>query len=563
MTGSLVLLTLSGGALVAVILVLRYQEMERVRASLVSYRLDFPRDLAATAVVAFLGGLAGLLPSWRRRVFALPVVVLELRASADRITHHLLLPAAQRDFVLGQLRAALPGVRLTSEPPDLPRPTLVRELALTTWRRPLRTEPAGDLAAGALASLQPLAKGEQAVVQWLITPALPVAAASRNDQGGAARVWQVVGGKPARVRPPDPEGLKARRAKQAHPLFLAVVRLGTTAPSPQRAHQLMGRLSAGMAGTRAPGVRLRPRSLPSAWVRRRLVQRRPPLVHYPNLLNAAELAVLVGWPIGTLAVPGLDLGTSRQLPASPLIPSRGRVLGRSSFAGAERPLALSATGSLRHLHVLGPTGVGKSTLLLNLITADMQAGHGLMVIDPKGDLITEALDRVPRGRENDVIVLDPTDERRPVGLNILDTTSQSRELVADRVVAIFHHLFAEFWGPRTDDILRAALLTLLHQPGMTLCEVPLLLTNDSFRRRLVARVDDPVALEPFWAWYDHLSPGERAAAIGPVMNKLRAFLLRGRVRNVVGQAEAGLQPEAVLRQNQLLFVSLAKPESTD
>src|SRR5207302_784825 len=118
---------------------------------------------------------------------------------------------------------------------------------------------------------------------------------------------------------------------------------------------------------------------------------------------------------------------------------------------------------------------------------------------PKGDLIEDCLARVPAERTNDVIVLDPTDNERPVGLNLLAGAADAPELVADQVVFIFHQLFAAFWGPRTDDLLRAALLTLVTEPGMTLVEVPLLLMNPAFRRRFAGAIAaDPIGLAPFW-----------------------------------------------------------------
>ena len=188
----------------------------------------------------------------------------------------------------------------------------------------------------------------------------------------------------------------------------------------------------------------------------------------------------------------------------------------------------------------------------------MAEGRSVVVVDPKGDLVADVLDRVPPDRVGDVILLDPTDVDRPAGFNLLAGASEAPELVTDQVVSVFHNLYSAFWGPRTDDILRAALLTLASEPGMTLVEVPLLLTDEGFRRRLVSGVDDPVALEPFWAWYEAMSPAERAQAIGPVLNKLRTFLLRRRLRNVIGQADSTFELDAVLRDRKILLVSLAK-----
>jgi Type IV secretion-system coupling protein DNA-binding domain len=308
----------------------------------------------------------------------------------------------------------------------------------------------------------------------------------------------------------------------------------------------------------APGAHLYRAWWPSWIVRQWITQRSAPLLRQPCLANADELAGLLAWPLGEISLPGLSLGSTRALAPSADIPRFGRVVLRSTYLGMERPLALSLPDSLRHLHVIGPTGVGKSTLLLGLITQDMQAGHGVIVVDPKGDLVADVLDRVPPERTGDVVVLDPADELRPVGLNPLARPSDSPELVVDQVVSIFHDLYRDSWGPRTDDILRSALLTLVGVPGMTLAEVPALLTDPGFRRPLVGRLNDPVALGPFWGWYDAIGDAERSHAIGPVMNKLRTFLLRRRLRNILGQAEPVFDFDRALAAGGIILVPLTK-----
>jgi DNA helicase HerA-like ATPase len=129
-------------------------------------------------------------------------------------------------------------------------------------------------------------------------------------------------------------------------------------------------------------------------------------------LNADELAVVSAFPIGATGELPVAMIGSRMVAPSDAIPRQGRVVAQASFPGRERPLALSAADSLRHLHVLGPTGSGKSTLLLNLITQDMAAGRAVVVIEPRGDLIADVLERVPPERVNDVVLLNPTDTER-------------------------------------------------------------------------------------------------------------------------------------------------------
>ena len=213
--------------------------------------------------------------------------------------------------------------------------------------------------------------------------------------------------------------------------------------------------------------------------------------------------------------------------------------------------------SLRHLQVLGPTGVGKSTLLLGLIAQDMAAGHGVIVVDPKGDLAADALDRVPPGRVGDVVVLDPADEACPVGFNLLAGPAETSELLVDRWLEL-PQLVADILGASYRRHLASGAADAGGPTGHEHLRVPLLLGDAGFRRRLVGRVDDPVALGPFWAWYEALSEAERIQVTGPVLNKLRAFLLRRSLRNVLGQADARLDLGQVLARRQILIVPLSK-----
>jgi hypothetical protein len=125
------------------------------------------------------------------------------------------------------------------------------------------------------------------------------------------------------------------------------------------------------------------------------------------------------------------------------------------------------------------------------------------------------------------------------------------------MVGLFKSLYRHSWGPRLDDILRAALLTLAGAKGATLCEVSLILTDPNYRRRLVGSLDDPVGLESFWGWYEALSDAERQTVVGPVLNKVRAFTMRPTVRAVIGQSTPTLDLREVLAGGKVLLCSLA------
>jgi hypothetical protein len=554
----LVLLLLIGFLPAVGVLLIRRGSQRTWQQELVAYVLRFPRSLDPSAVVAFLSGLSGIVAPRHERPFVTRAVVFEISATPAGIAHHLVMPKAVAHVGLSALRAALPGVIVQEdEDYEVPRPTLAAEVGTSDHGRSLATDRAGVVASAILASLQPLGVGERLVVQWSLSPLGPVSVASGvRPRPVTMSFWEALSGQ-NRPRPVDPEVVKAARVKHQTSLFVGALRVGVVA-RPSRERSLMLRVLAAFHTANAPGAHLHRLGRANGHVGAALARRQLPLLGWSCTVNAAELAGLLGFPVGTGALPGLSLGGGRQLAPAADIPTTGRVVAEATFSGAERPLALSVPDSLRHLHILGPTGVGKSTLMINLIVQDMAAGRGVVVLDPKADLVADVLDRVPAHRLDDVCVLSAADEDRPVGLNLLAGGDQDPELVTEQVVGLLHNLYRANWGPRTDDILRSAVLTLAGVPGMTLVEIPLLLTDASFRRRLVGHVNDPIALGPFWAAYEAMSDGERAQAIGPVMNKLRALLLRRRLRNVIGQAKPRLDLDWALAHNKILLVPLAK-----
>jgi energy-coupling factor transporter ATP-binding protein EcfA2 len=280
---------------------------------------------------------------------------------------------------------------------------------------------------------------------------------------------------------------------------------------------------------------------------------------WPLALNSAELVGLLGWPIGDSDFPGVPGLHPRLLPPSDQLSTRpDRVVATSTAPGHTQAIGLDTGGALRHTWVLGPNGTGKSTLLASLALQDITAGRGVVIIEPKGDLVHDILARVPVERADDIVVLDPTDNT-PVGLNPL--SGQGREDTrVEGLVSVFRALYADSWGPRTQDIVHSSLLTLARRGDASLAMVPLLLTNTGFRRSVVRRVAsaDPVALGPFWAWYDALSNAERATVIAPIMNKLRPFLLNPGLRAMVGQRRPRITVSQILTQNKVLLVPLRK-----
>jgi hypothetical protein len=210
-----------------------------------------------------------------------------------------------------------------------------------------------------------------------------------------------------------------------------------------------------------------------------------------------------------------------------------------------------------HTHVLGGTGVGKSTLLANLVLADAHAGRGALVIDPKGDLITDILNRLPKRAIGKTVVFDPQDPAPPPSINIL--AGHDPTFAVDSVVTIFHRCFSTAWGPRVDDLLRSTCLTLTNVLGRkaTLADVPKLLTDSAFRARTTVALRDEL-LTGFWDSYEALTPAGQATVIGPVMNKLRAVLLRPFVRQALASPDTTVPIGRLLDRGGLVLARLPK-----
>ena len=263
--------------------------------------------------------------------------------------------------------------------------------------------------------------------------------------------------------------------------------------------------------------------------------------HFSLQLSCKELANLLLLPLEGLELPGVpELHPKLTLPpdwyGEPTSPKQERSFAVSLDKVKPKKLSISPRDSLEHLHLIGPTGSGKSTAMLHLILSDINAGRSVLVLDPKADLVTDILARIPENRVDDVVVLDPSDPC-PVGFNPLAFKEYGNPaLLADTILSVFKEIWSDSWGVRIADILNASLLTLVEIENATLLWIPPLLLDEAFRRKITVKVKDQVALAQFWLQFDSLKKGEQMQQIEPVLNKLRQFLLRPSLRSVLGQA---------------------------
>lgn len=282
--------------------------------------------------------------------------------------------------------------------------------------------------------------------------------------------------------------------------------------------------------------------------------------HFPLRLSIKELSNFLLLPAGEDELPG-TLGLHPKLTLPPVWHRQPNspVYDRSFAVSMDitpKKLSISPGDSLEHTHLIGPTGSGKSTAMQHLILADIKAGRSVLVIDPKADLVNDILARIPENRAADVVVIDPSD-CIPVGFNPLTLKdSHNKALIADAILSVLKEIWADNWGVRIQDILSAALLTLIEVDGASLLWLPPLLTDENFRRKITSQIKDKVALQPFWNQFEALSEMQRRQQIEPVLNKLRQFLLRPGLRNVLGQAHPKFNLNDLFLQRKIVLVPL-------
>lgn len=468
-----------------------------------------------------------------------PRLVLEVTGRDGAVGWKLGCEAWARGRVLDALRAQVPG--LTTDP----LPSTFDGLRADQAARVLFTVMASVPNSGLAVDLT------EQVVRGLL------GALARTNRAELLHVQLILGPRraPATRGSRSPGGRQSADDREAKHQVRCEIRIGASTRTPARSRSLIQAVVGALRPLEARGVRLSAVGTSA----KAFSQARSPLL-WSNRLTTDEITPLTGWPMATPKAPpppGMPSPHPRLIRANTATPSHGRQLGLSP-ADKSRQIALPIPDSLRHLHVLGPTGVGKSTLLAHLALQDITEGRGVVVIDPKGDLVDDILARADEARKGDVVVIDAADTS-PVGINPL-AGAPDPELVADVLLGLFHSLYTDAWGPRTQDVLHAGLLTLARRGDTSIAMLPLLITNPGFRRSIVGQAarTDPLGLGSFWAWWDSLSDAERQQANAPLMRRLRPLLMRPGLRAILAQRAPKFAMADVFTNRRIVLVKLSK-----
>ncbi|NTU99065.1 type IV secretion system DNA-binding domain-containing protein [Candidatus Falkowbacteria bacterium] len=235
------------------------------------------------------------------------------------------------------------------------------------------------------------------------------------------------------------------------------------------------------------------------------------------------------------------------------------VFGETTYRNQLRKFGIKVDDRRRHMYLIGKTGMGKSTILENMIIDDIRAGRGVAVVDPHGDLAEKVMQFIPPERINDVIYFNPADIEYPIAFNVIEQVEPHlRHLVASGLIGVFQKLWADSWGPRLEYILRNTILAILDYPGSTLLGVTRMFADKKFRKRVIDRIQDPV-VRSFWV-NEFASYADKFAseAVSPIQNKVGQFLSSSLMRNIVGQVKSSINIREVMDGQKILIMNLSK-----
>lgn len=280
------------------------------------------------------------------------------------------------------------------------------------------------------------------------------------------------------------------------------------------------------------------------------------------LLNSEEVNSLYHFPLPNMSTPNILWLTARQAAVPVNVPTEGVILGHNLYRGVDTVVRLKAADRRRHTYIVGTTGVGKSYLMADMAIQDIRDGHGVCIVDPHGSLVEDILPHIPQSRLHDVVIFDPSDVDRPLGLNMLEAkTPEERDMAVQEMIAIFMKLFPpEMIGPMFEHNMRNAMLTLMadeQHPG-TIADIPRMFTDKAFQQYKIAKVTDPV-VRAFWEKeMAKTSDFHKSEMLGYLISKVGRFVENAMMRNIIGQPRSGFNFREIMDSKKILLVNLSK-----
>ncbi|MFA5134685.1 MAG: type IV secretion system DNA-binding domain-containing protein [Patescibacteria group bacterium] len=231
----------------------------------------------------------------------------------------------------------------------------------------------------------------------------------------------------------------------------------------------------------------------------------------------------------------------------------------TNFRNLARKFGIRVDDRRRHMYLIGKTGMGKTTVIENMVISDIRAGRGLALVDPHGDLVEKVIDYIPSYRVNDVVYFNPADLEYPIGFNVLENVDpDQRHLVASGLMGVFTKIWEGVWSARMEYILNNCILALLEYPGSTMLGISRILVDKKYRKKVIDKVTDPI-VKSFWVdEYAGYNDRFRNEAIAPIQNKVGQFLSSSVIRNIVGQPKSTIDLREIMDNKKILLLNFSK-----
>ena len=290
----------------------------------------------------------------------------------------------------------------------------------------------------------------------------------------------------------------------------------------------------------------------------------PPGQKMTSILSSDELATLFHFPNKTVETPHIQWLKAKTAPVSSEVPqSGGTFIGYAYYRGVRRQVHLHQKDRMRHMYIIGKTGVGKSELLKEMIKQDIQAGKGVCVIDPHGDLVDDTLRYIPPERAEDVILFNPSDTERPMGLNLLECrTEEEKHFITSAIINLMYKLYdpqrTGIIGPRFEHAVRNAMLTVMAEKGASFIEVVRVLTDQKYVQELLPKVDDPIVRRYWTDQIAQTSDFHKSETLDYIVSKFGRFVTNKMMRNIIGQSDSAFDFRKVMDEGKILLINLSK-----
>jgi hypothetical protein len=369
------------------------------------------------------------------------------------------------------------------------------------------------------------------------------------------------------LTPEEQELVKSIDSKASKTAFRVNVRLLASAATDERAEEILAHMENAFAQFENPEVNL-------FRVKRRPKSRQPVYDYiFRNfddensmILNVEEIASIFHFPISTTETPKIKWLKAGAAAPPINVPSEGLLLGYNDYRGTRTDIRITDNDRRRHMYVIGQTGVGKSNYLQEMAKKDAQSGKGFCFIDPHGDAIEDILTAIPKERAEDVILFDPADVTRPIGINLLEYDAahpEQKTFVINEMIGIFDQLYdlKATGGPMFEQYMRNAMLLIMEDPdsGSTLLEISKVLSDEEFRKYKLSKCSNPIVRD-FWLKEAEKAGGEAALAnmVPYITSKLTTFISNDMMRPIIAQQKSSLDFRKIMDEGKIILVNLSK-----